>query len=45
METLLSLVSVTNQGRTVTWRQVIEMSEGLEQQQRGGLPGGGRLGP
>ena len=42
METLLSLVSVTNWGRTVTWRQVIEMSEGPEQQQSGGLPEGGR---
>lgn len=43
METLLSLVSVTNQGQnSYFWRQVIEMSEGLEQQQHGGLPGGGR---
>ena len=42
METLLLLASVTNQGRTVTWRQVFEMSEGPEQQQWGGLPGGGR---
>ena len=45
METLLLLVSVTNWGRTVTWRQVIEMSEGPEQQQWGGLPGRGRPGP
>ena len=45
MESFLSPASATNQGRTVTWRQVIEVSEGPEQQQWGGLPGGSRPGP